>query len=42
MMNVYQLVFIVIIFIEISIICANSVDPDQTSGLGLKCLPISL
>ena len=29
-------------FIENSVCTANSVDPDQTSNLGLHCLPMSL
>ena len=41
------LVFIIIIFAEISELNANSVDPDQmphsaVSDLGLHCLPMSL
>ena len=41
------LVFIISIFIEISVLNANNVDPDQTpcytvSDLGLYCLPMSL
>ena len=41
-----RLVFIVIMFVEISALNANSVDPDQTpryaaSDLGLHCLPMS-
>ena len=41
------LVFIITIFIEIPVLNANSVDPDQTlhsaaSDLGPHCLPLSL
>ena len=35
-------VFIIVMLVEISELNANCVDPDQTSDLGLYCLPMSL